>query len=163
MTHKIMELIQSDFTDTQVLINFVEPVGEIKAHANIQSATASVGFEYEHESQRSFTESMSEYGTSYGKSKNHRENRAYFVALTNSHSHLSYNLGGRLEDNERFGNNQSWQAGASWAPLGTTNTLLKAAAGTAIKEPTSMRILPLALQKEIQTLSPKRQRLGNWG
>lgn len=130
--------------------------GEIKAHVNIRSATASVGFEYEHESQRSFTESMSEYGTNYGKSKNHRENRAYFVALTNSHSHLSYNLGGRLEDNERFGNNQSWQAGASWGPLGTTNTLLKAAAGTAIKEPTFYENFATGFAKGNPDLKPEK-------
>ena len=110
--------------------------GEIKAHASIGSATASFGFEYEHESQLSFTESISEYRTTYGKSNYHRNNRAYFLALTNSHTHLSYNLGGRLENNERFGNHRSWQAGATWTPTGSPNTLLKAAIGTAIKEPT---------------------------
>ncbi len=111
--------------------------GEVKLHANMQSASASIGFEYEHESQNSFTESLSQYGATYGKSRNDRDNRAYFIALTNSHSKISYNLGGRLEDNERFGSNKSWQAGATWTPgANLAGPLLKVAVGTGIKEPT---------------------------
>lgn len=110
--------------------------GELRSHIRLDPLVITAGFEVEDERQRSRTESDSEFGPSNGRSKSQRQNRAYFLHTTGTASAVSFNVGGRIEDNDRFGQIVSWQAGAAWRAPGVVGTRLRASVGRAIKEPT---------------------------
>jgi vitamin B12 transporter len=118
------------------LDRFRRASGELRAHLLVGEAVVTGGFEAERESQRSFSESESEFGPSVGRSASERSNRAGFVHLSGEAGPLSLTAGGRLEDNERFGRFLTWQAGVSWRVPGALGVRMRAAAGSAIKEPT---------------------------
>lgn len=118
------------------LDHFRRASGELRAHVSLDPAVLTAGVEYEEERQRSFSETLSQFGPSSGRSESERRNLAYFVHATGSMAALSFNAGVRLEDNDRFGRIATWQAGATWRAGGPARTLLRSAAGRAIKEPT---------------------------
>jgi vitamin B12 transporter len=118
------------------LDHFRRATADLRTHLRLDRTVLTVGFEYEEERQRSFSESLSEFGPTSGTSRSDRLNLAYFVHASGTASTLAFNVGGRLEDNERFGRIASWQAGATWRPVSRAGTLLRASAGLAIKEPT---------------------------
>ncbi len=99
-----------------------------------EATTGTVGIELSDQEQRSFSESMSQFGPSNGESQNQRSNRAGFVHLISDVASLSVNAGMRVEDNELFGRSATWQVGASW-PYATSGRV-RGTAGTGIKEPT---------------------------
>jgi vitamin B12 transporter len=109
---------------------------EARAHVEVGPTLMTVGAEVEQERQRSFSESLSEYGPSNGRSESERENRALFLHGTGEIGGLALHAGGRIEDNERFGTFATWQAGVSTVLPGTGGVRLRAAAGRALKEPT---------------------------
>ncbi len=118
------------------LDHFRRSTGELRGHVRLDDLVLTGGFEYEEERQRSFNESLSQFGASSGRSLSERENLGYFVHASGEAGRLSYRLGGRVEDNERFGVSGTWQAGVA-APLpGAEGALVRASVGTAIKEPT---------------------------
>jgi vitamin B12 transporter len=94
-----------------------------------------LGGELEQERLRSFSESRSSFGTSFGRSENERLNKAVFVNATGERGLLALNAGARLEDNERFGTGLTFQAGAAAHLPRRAGTRLRASLGTAIKEP----------------------------
>lgn len=94
---------------------------------------ATGGVELEDQKQRSFTESLSEFGPSADRSQYDRSNRAYYTHLTYDGAGLGLNAGARLEDNERYGTFLTWQAGASWRARSALR--LRAAVGRGVKEP----------------------------
>lgn len=118
------------------LDHFRRASGELRSHVRFDRGVLTVGFEAEEESQRSFTESASEFGPSSGRSESQRTNRALFLHGTGEIAGVSFNVGGRTEDNERFGTIGTWQAGVSWLASRRLGTRLRAQVGTAIKEPT---------------------------
>ena len=99
-----------------------------------EATTGTVGMELSDQEQRSFSESMSQFGPSNGESQNERWNRAGFAHLVSDVAALNLNAGVRVEDNELFGRSTTWQVGASW-PYSTSGRV-RGAAGTGIKEPT---------------------------
>jgi vitamin B12 transporter len=108
----------------------------VKAHLQAGPFLLTGGGELEQERQRSFSESLSEFGPSSGRSESERENRAVYLHATAELGDVALNTGGRLEDNERFGTFATWQAGASVLVPATGGARLRAAAGRALKEPT---------------------------
>jgi vitamin B12 transporter len=92
------------------------------------------GLEVEEQAVRSFSESLSQWGTTPGRSENERGNRAAFVHWTGETGSLSHAVGGRIEDNRRFGRSGSWNAEVAWRPFPSTR--MRASAGRSVKEPT---------------------------
>jgi vitamin B12 transporter len=109
---------------------------QLMGHLTAGPAVITVGGEIEEERQRSFSESLSSFGPFYGRSENERLNLAAFGHAASEHGPVSLSLGARLEDNERYGNIATWQAGAAVQLPGLPSTRLRVAAGSAIKEPT---------------------------
>jgi vitamin B12 transporter len=109
---------------------------QLMSHLRAGSAVLTVGGEVEEERQRSFSESLSSFGPFYGRSENERLNLAAFAHAASENGPLSFSVGARLEDNERYGNIGTWQAGAAARLPGLPGTRLRIAAGSAIKEPT---------------------------
>lgn len=92
------------------------------------------GIEVEEQEMRSSSESLSQWGATPGRSQNERRNRAAFVHWTGELGPLSHALGGRIEDNQRFGRSGSWNAEVAWRPFPSTR--IRASAGRSVKEPT---------------------------
>jgi vitamin B12 transporter len=109
---------------------------DVRAHWQTDRLTLTGGWEFEEESQRSFTESLSQWGNSTGRSENSRLNRAYFAHATGERGAVAFNLGGRIEDNEQFGTFRTWQLGATWVVPGASGLRLRGSAGRGMKEPT---------------------------
>ncbi|MGE0159311.1 MAG: TonB-dependent receptor plug domain-containing protein [Gemmatimonadales bacterium] len=109
---------------------------QVMSHLAVGSGVFTVGGEVEEERQRSFSESLSGFGPFYGRSEAERVNLAAFAHASSERGPVSLSLGGRLEDNERFGNIATWQAGLTARLPGRPGTRLRVAAGSAIKEPT---------------------------
>lgn len=138
------------------LDHFRRAVGEVRTHLYLDPAVLTAGFEYEEERQRSFTESLSEFATSADRSRSERSNLGYFVHASGRAGGVSYQAGGRLEDNERFGRSATWQAGiASPLPVGSS-TRLRASVGTAIKEPTFFENFATGFARGNPDLEPER-------
>ena len=131
---------------------------DARAHWQTDQLTLTGGWEFEEERQRSFTESLSQWGNSTGRSENSRLNRAYFVHATGGNDEVAFNLGGRIEDNEHFGTFRTWQLGATWVVPSAPGLRVRVSAGRAMKEPTFFEIFATgfaignpALQPEIAT------------
>ncbi len=98
-------------------------------------AVLSAGVELQEEQQRSFSESLSEYGPSTGQSRNRRSNGGYYLHMTGESRGWSGNVGARIEDNEEYGRFFTYQAGLSHVFRGT-GTRLRGNLGKGMKEPT---------------------------
>lgn len=129
-------------------------VGEVRTHLRVNPVTLTAGFEYEEERQRSFTESMSQFGTSAGRSQSRRRNLGYFVHATGRSRGISYQVGARLEDNERFGTSGTWQVGLA-SPMPGSG-VVRASVGTAIKEPTFLENFASGFVAGNPDLDPER-------
>jgi vitamin B12 transporter len=131
---------------------------DLRANVRMGDFVATGGWELEQESQRSFTESLSQYGMSSGRSEYARQNNAYYVHVTGELSRIAVNLGQRLEDNERFGTFGTWQVGVSWLASQRHGTRLRASAGTALKEPTFFENFATGFARGNENLQPERSR-----
>jgi vitamin B12 transporter len=129
---------------------------DLRGHLDLGVATATVGWELEDERQRSFTESTSGFGTSSDRSRYQRGNQAGYAHLTAEGRDWAVNVGGRLDDNERFGRFTSWQVGASWHLL--PDLRLRAAASRAVKEPTFYENFATGFARGNPELDPERAR-----
>lgn len=118
------------------LDHFRRATAEARAHLEVGPALLTGGAELEQERQRSFSESLAEFGPSSGRSESERENHAFYLHATGDLGDVALSAGGRLEDNERFGTFATWQAGASVLVPGTGGVRARAAVGRALKEPT---------------------------
>ncbi|MBU00729.1 MAG: hypothetical protein CME14_05590, partial [Gemmatimonadetes bacterium] len=97
----------------------------LRAHLQVDEMVVTGGWEIEHEHQRSFTESSSQFGTSSDQSDNDRLNQAYYAHAISRHQNIVLNGGARLEHNERFGTFATWQIGATWTPFKSKYTRLR--------------------------------------
>ena len=106
------------------------------ARVNWHLAPATVltaGAALETEAERSSNASRSQFGPSAGSLIVSRWDRAYYTeAVADAAKTLSLTAGLRLEDNRAFGAFATWRGGVAWHFGGTR---LRAAAGTAFKEP----------------------------
>jgi len=126
----------SDDESFTSLDHFRRASGEVRANLAVGQTVLTLGGEVEQESQRSFSESVSSFGTSYGRSDDARLNHAAFVHANSERGPVAVNAGARLEKNERFGTGVTWQGGAAVHLPGHPGTRLRVSIGTAIKEPT---------------------------
>lgn len=140
------------------LDHFRRATGEVRANLHVGAAVVTLGGELEREKQRSFSESTSSFGDSYGRSEDERFNRAAFVHATGEQGGLALNAGARLEDNERFGRGVTWQGGVSVRIPGSPATRMRASVGTAIKEPSFFENFATGFVIGNPDLDPERSR-----
>jgi vitamin B12 transporter len=130
-------------------------MADVRANYRVSDVTVlTAGVEAEHQRIRSFSESLSEYGPSVGRSDESRANSAGYVHAVTSTDRFSMNGGVRLENNEFFGNFLSFQAGGSAAlPAGTR---VRWAVGRGIKEPTFLEAFATGFVTGNPDLDPER-------
>jgi vitamin B12 transporter len=131
---------------------------DVRGNLRMGSLVATLGWEVEQESDRSSTESSSDYGPSSDSSRNARWNRGYYAQLTGSRRWLSYDAGARLEDNQRFGKLWTWQLGGVARVMGSAGPRLRASLGTGIKEPTFYENFATGFARGNPNLAPERSR-----
>jgi vitamin B12 transporter len=107
---------------------------DLRADIDLGTSTLTVGGEYEEQDVRDFSEFVSDFGTSVGRSENERQNLAAYAHWSGSIGPVMANAGGRLEDNEYFGRFGTWSVGAA-LPLSRA-VRVRGAMGRGIKEPT---------------------------
>jgi vitamin B12 transporter len=107
---------------------------DMRVNAHLGEHVGTVGGELEEQKQRSFSESVSEWGETSGRSEHERWNRALYAHVSGDLGAFAYAVGSRIEDNERFGRFGTWSAEASWRLR--SDTRLRASAGRSVKEPT---------------------------
>ncbi len=126
----------SDTDSFKSLDHFRRASAQVMSHLRAGQTVVTIGGEVEEERQRSFSESLSSFGPFYGRSESQRLNMAAFGHVTSERGVLALSLGGRLEDNERYGTVGTWQAGVATHLPSRPGTRLRLSAGSAIKEPT---------------------------
>jgi vitamin B12 transporter len=137
----------------------------VDLRANTQLFAGSVlsaGAEVEEEDQRSFSESLSEYGPSNSQSRHERSNWGYYAHLTSQRGDWSGNLGARVEDNEQYGSFFTYQAGLSYA-LTATGTRFRGSFGTGIKEPTFLETTATGFTVGNPDLDPEQSKVWDLG
>jgi vitamin B12 transporter len=126
----------ADTDSFKSLDHFQRVSAQVRSHLRLGRSIVTLGGEVEREKQRSFSESMSSFGPFYGRGENERRNAAGFAHLSTERGPVALSLGGRIEDNERYGTIATWQAGVAMSLPDRPGTRLRIAAGSAIKEPT---------------------------
>lgn len=83
-----------------------------------------------------------------------RRNVGYFAQAAGDVGALDYTAGARVDDNEKFGTFGTWRVGSSFALASLTR--LRAAAGTAFKEPSFLEVFSTAFTNGNEALRPER-------
>lgn len=96
--------------------------------------TFSLGAQIEQEVERSLSEGNFGQFPVNSVFEASRQNRALYAQLLSERENVSVVIGGRYENNERFGHFATYRAGVNYALL--PDTRLRASAGTAFREPT---------------------------
>ncbi|HEY8483280.1 MAG TPA: TonB-dependent receptor [Longimicrobiales bacterium] len=121
------------------------------------TTTISAGAELAVQQEDQWSEFAGPWGSSRDSSDVRRTNRAYYAqALADLGGRLALHLGTRLEDNELFGTFLTYRAGATYRLA--SGTRLRAAAGTAFKEPTFFENFAQGFAKGNPNLEPERSR-----
>jgi vitamin B12 transporter len=132
----------------------------IDARANLHLAEGTVltaGFDFQDQRQRSSNESLSEWGPSHGSFEASRQNHGYYAqALVDLGGRASLTVGARLDDNEAFGEFWTYRAGLAYRL--PTGTRLRAAVGTAFKEPSFPENYGAGFANGNPDLDPERSR-----
>jgi vitamin B12 transporter len=115
----------------------------------------SFGAELEKEKQRSFSQSLSEYGPSTGRSSFQRYNRGVYGHLVSQGKRWSGHAGARLEANEQYGTFVTYQTGASYR-IESTGTRLRGTVGRGLKEPTFLETSATGYTVGNPDLDPER-------
>jgi vitamin B12 transporter len=106
----------------------------LNVHAT-EGTMATLGFEVERQSGKDGFSSQSQFGPFESSSENERENRAAYAQVVAAPvERVTLTAGARAEDNDRFGRFLTWRAGAN-IRVGRSS-VVRAAVGTAFKEPT---------------------------
>jgi vitamin B12 transporter len=118
------------------LDEFRRVLGDLRANWFVgQRIVVTGGAEVEKESQDSWSESLSEWGSSPSRDSYERLNVAGYAHLAGEWEKASMNAGARFEDNEQFGEFATFQLGGTLRPFSKGPTL-RASVGTGFKEPT---------------------------
>lgn len=108
---------------------------ELRFHllpVNITAVT--LGAQIEQQDQRSQFQSQSSFGPFTSQFRAARRNvGVYGEAVVTPSDRFTATVGGRVDDNEQFGNFTTMRAGFSWRPLSATR--IRATTGTAYREP----------------------------
>ncbi len=101
----------------------------------IPMSVLTLGAEFEHESEDGTSESLSQFGSSSNEFSATRNNLGYYGEIQAAPATgLTVTLGGRIDDNQQFGTFFTYRGGITYGLR--TGTHLRAAIGTAFKEPT---------------------------
>ena len=92
------------------------------------------GIEYEDERQRGTSEFSASFGTFPDSIQVQRHNTGYFTQAVMTAGPAVITVGGRVDDNSRFGDHATYRAGVVYRLLARTR--LRISAGTGFKEPT---------------------------
>ncbi len=129
--------------------------GDVRGNWHLSGSTVLTGgAELEQQRVRSFSESLSEFGPSTGRSEHSRSNVAGYAHGLTSVGRFSANAGIRIEDNEQFGNFVSYQVGS--AIVVRHGTAVRLAAGRGIKEPTFTEAFATGFARGNPELEPER-------
>ena len=129
--------------------------GDLRANWRLSELTVlTAGAELEQQRVRSFTESLSEFSLSTGRSENSRSNAAGYAHALTSLGRFGLNGGIRMEDNEQYGNFVSFQVGS--AVTVRPHTRIRFAAGCGIKEPTFSEAFATGFTLGNPELEPER-------
>lgn len=126
---------------------------------NIRPRAATVltlGGVIEREHERSSSSYRSQFGPGADSADVRREDRGYYAQIVTEAGPLALTGGARLDDSDRFGRFRTWRAGAALHPFGGTH--LRAAAGTAFKEPTFYENFAQGFVRGNPDLAPERSR-----
>lgn len=129
---------------------------DVRAHLSRGGFVTTVGVEVEDQEQRSFSESLSEWGPTAGRNEHERWNRAAYAHVTGVAGSRSFAVGGRIEDNERFGRMSTWNTEVGWQADAAFR--LRAGAGVAMKEPTFFENFAQGWVRGNPDLAPERAR-----
>lgn len=129
---------------------------DVRIAAHMGTHVGTLGGEVEEQTLRSFSESLSQWGSSAGRSSHDRWNRAAYAHVNGERGTLSYGVGGRLEQNERFGRFVTWNVEATWRAA--AGTRVRASAGRSVKEPTFFENFADGFVTGNPALDPERAR-----
>lgn len=130
--------------------------GRINAYLS-PLATTTLGVEYDRQRDDNSSVTLSQFGNFPSDPfRRSRENVAYYGQVVGAGSRITYTLGARRDDNQRFGIFNTYRAGAGVRLLGTTR--LRAAAGSAFKEPTFFEQFATGFVEGNPALAPERSR-----
>ena len=119
--------------------------------------TLTVGAERESQHGTTRFESVSEFGTFADSSDNERDNTGFYAQLhATPLQRLTLTLGARLDDNSAFGNFTTARAALSWSPIDVLR--VRAAVGSAFKEPTFFENFATGFTRGNPDLEPERSR-----
>ncbi len=123
------------------------------------AAVATAGVELMGQGQSSRGASRSRFGDTPQRFTATRRNAGYYAQLVGGAERaLSYAVSGRVDDNQQFGTFATYRVGAGYALAGGTR--LRAAAGTAFKEPRFDENFTTTFTRGNPALRPERT--GNW-
>lgn len=119
--------------------------------------TLSAGGTLERQTVASHDSASSQWGPSLSDLDRGRNNAAFYAQLVaDPGGRLAVNLGARLDRNQQFGSFATWRAGLSWRPV--MRGRVRAAVGTALKEPTFFEIFGSPWVTGNDALRPERSR-----
>lgn len=119
------------------------------------AAVLTVGASVERELETRHSSYSSQWGPGGDSADVARTTTGYYAqALAAPARALSLTAGARLDDNTRFGRFSTWRAGAAWRLA--AGTRLRAAAGTAFKEPTFFENFAAGYVRGNPSLEPER-------
>jgi vitamin B12 transporter len=131
---------------------------DARAIAHLAPGTSvTLGGTLEREAERSRDTSDGQWGRSSGEFAALRRNAAlYAQAVADAGGRFAFNAGLRLDRNERFGSFATYRAGVSWRPAPAVRA--RAAAGSALKEPTFFENFATGYVTGNPDLRPERSR-----
>ena len=119
--------------------------------------TLSAGGTLERQTVTSHDSASSQWGPSLSDLDRGRRNAAVYAQLVaDPGGRLAVNLGARLDRNQHFGSFATWRAGLSWRPV--PRGRVRAAVGTALKEPTFFETFGSPWVTGNDALRPERSR-----
>ncbi|HSJ10195.1 MAG TPA: TonB-dependent receptor, partial [Longimicrobiales bacterium] len=122
-----------------------------------RGAVLTIGGEREWQDEQTAIESISAFGTYTDESDEARVNTGWYTQLHGSLvSGVAVTLGGRIDDNEKFGTFRTGRAALSWQPAAQVR--IHAALGTAFKEPTFYEQFAQGFVQGNPSLEPERAR-----
>ncbi len=110
----------------------------------------------EHQRERSFNESLSEFGASNGSFEVSRRTNAGYAQILGARGGLAWNAGVRLDDNDAFGTFTTWRGGVAYRMA--AGTRVRAVIGTAFREPTFFQNFAEGFVRGNPDLRPERSR-----
>jgi vitamin B12 transporter len=122
-----------------------------------RAAVLTVGAEREWQEAQTAYESVSDFGTFGDETDESRVNTGAYAQLHAAPlARFAFTLGGRIDDNERFGTAHTGRVAVNFKP--SARTRIHAAAGTAFKEPTFFENYATGFTRGNPDLDPERSR-----